>query len=178
MTSVRNRRARAGQICIGMVATLCLATVGCSSGGDGDSAIQNARSVVINEVYPHGADPVSDPDWVELKNPTDGTADLSGFVVRDSKTPFSLPAGTTIPAGGYLVVFCDDSPVGAPADRIHLPFKLGGADSFSLLDAAATPISTATWDAVSAPTGKSYGRLPDGTGLFMALTPTRGARNI
>lgn len=158
-----------------------LFTLGCSSGGadmlDG-GATGSATAVVVNEVYPHGADPLTDPDWVELKNTGTAAVDVSGYRVRDSKTTFALPSGTVIPAGGYVVLYCDDVPDGGASDRIHLPFKLGSADQFNFLDPTGVKIDGVSWDAVTAPSGKTIGRLPDGTGLFIPLTPTRSARNI
>lgn len=163
-----------------LTATL-LFTLGCSSGGadatDG-GATGSPTAVVVNEVYPHGGDPLTDPDWVELKNTGSAATDVSGYRVRDSKTTVAIPAGTIIPAGGYLVLYCDDIPDGGAADRIHLPFKLGSADQINFLDPTGVKIDGTSWNALTAPTGKSYGRLPDGTGLFIALTPTRAGRNI
>ncbi|MFO0621212.1 MAG: lamin tail domain-containing protein [Polyangia bacterium] len=161
-----------------------LFTVGCSEGdastldaGSEDLSV-SAQSVVINELYPHGTDTLTDPDWVELKNLGQSAVNLSGYRVRDDKTFFTLPAQATIPAGGYLILYCDDAPDGGASDRVHLPFKLGSQDEFYLLDPSGATISSASWNAVTAPSEKSYGRLPDGTGLFIALTPTRSARNI
>lgn len=158
-----------------------LFTLGCSSGGadmlDG-GATGSATAVVVNEVYPHGSDPLTDPDWVELKNTGSAAVDVSGYRVRDSETTFALPTGTVIPPLGYLVLYCDDIPDGGASDRIHVPFKLGSADQVQFLDPTSVKIDGASWDATTAPSGKSFGRLPDGTGLFIALTKTLGARNI
>lgn len=142
---------------------------------DQSAAVQG--SVVVNEIFPHGADERTDPDWVELKNTGGTPIALSGYRVRDDKTPSVLPSGTTIPAGGYLLIYCDDAPDGGATDRIHVPFKLGAKDEFYLLDAAGNRVDSIAWDSTTALSGKSYGRLPDGTGQFNALTPTPGARN-
>ena len=134
------------------------------------------KTVVINEVFPHGADVLTDPDWVELKNVSDAAVDLSGYRVRDDKTSFTLPAGTTLDPGKYLVLLCDDQPDGGGAG-LHLPFKLGGSDEFYLQTSDGTKVDGVLWTVDVAPTGKSYGRLPDGTGSFSALNPPRGSRN-
>lgn len=135
-----------------------------------------AKTVVINEVYPHGVDPLTDPDWAELKNVSDATVDLSGYRVRDDKTSFTLPAGTRLAPGEYLIILCDDTPDGGGAG-LHAPFKLGGGDEFYLLQSDGSRVDSVLWTADQVPTGKSYGRLPDGSGSFSALNPTRGARN-
>jgi hypothetical protein len=169
------------------LAWLTLGIAGCSgsfspdssdAGAPADAAAVIAKSAVINEVFPHGANALTDPDWVELKNIGAAAIDLSGYRVRDSKTTITLPQGTHIAPGGYLVIYCDDVPDGGASDRLHAPFKLGGQDEIYLLDPVGNRIDSVVWDSVAAPSGRSYGRLPDGTGLFLSLTPTRNARNI
>lgn len=76
-----------------------------------------AGEVVINEINynaPASADPA---DWVELHNSGGTPLDLSGWVFRDGDDAhrFALPAGTVLPAGGYLVL-CEDR---AGFGRIH-----------------------------------------------------------
>ncbi len=166
-----------------VISFLCAA--GCSDGktdsvdaGQDLAAVITTAQVVINEVFPHGADELTDPDWAELKNTGTTTVDLSGYRVRDDKTSATLPAGTTIAAGAYLVIYTDDVPDGSATDRLHVPFKLGGTDEFYLLSADGNKVDGVTWDATAVPQGKSYGRLPDGTGKFNAITPSRGARNL
>jgi hypothetical protein len=134
--------------------------------------------VVVNEVYSSGNDALSDPDWVELKTVGTAPIDLSAYRVRDEKTTAPLPSGTVIEPGKYLLIYCDDLPDGGASDRIHVPFKLGAQDAFSLLAGDGTTIDGVTWDTTMSSAGKSYGRLPDGTGQFLLLTPTQGVRNL
>jgi hypothetical protein len=59
-------------------------------------------SVVINEVLSASEPP--EVDFIELFNGTEAAADIGGwFLTDDATTPrkFRIPAGTTIPAGGY-----------------------------------------------------------------------------
>ncbi|MFO0573371.1 MAG: lamin tail domain-containing protein [Polyangia bacterium] len=171
----------------GVLAALLLAAAaasGCSSsdeksadGGADQGAASAAGSVVLNEVSPHGTDALADPDWAEIKNTGSTPIDLSGYKLRDEKSTAILPPGTILGPGQYLIVYCDDVPDGGATDRLHVPFKLGGQDELHLLRPDGTPVDAVLWDAVSAPAGKSYGRLPDGTGAFIALNPTRGTRN-
>jgi hypothetical protein len=65
------------------------------------------------------------PDLIELHNPGASAFDLSGMSISDNPNQpqkFVFPAGTTIPAGGYLVLYADgaDSSPG----EIHLGFSL------------------------------------------------------
>jgi hypothetical protein len=153
----------------------------CSSGGSGGGAGAAASAVVVNELLPHGGT-TDDPDWAELKNLSDSSIDLSGYAVRDKELGhlFTLPRGTSIPAGGYLVIYCDDQPDGGAADVLHAPWKLSAStgDEFHLLDPRGTELDQATFGAGVVPGGRSWGRLPDGTGAFLATTPSRGASNL
>ncbi len=70
------------------------------------TALRSCRYIVINEweANPTGSD--TNKEWVELFNPTPETADIGGWKLVDSyygKT-VSIPAGTTIAAGGYYVL--------------------------------------------------------------------------
>ena len=163
-----------------MVIGVMVLASACSSGsnGGGTSAV---GAVVVNELLPNPAG-AADPDWAELKNISDASIDLSGYAVRDNDVGhlFTLPRGTSIPAGGYLVIYCDDQPDGGAADVIHVPWKLSASagDEFHLFDARGTEIDKATFGASVVPGGRSWGRLPDGTGAFIPTTPTMGARNL
>lgn len=172
------------------VSRLCaLALVGLAGcaeqGGAADGGAEEAAdlkvatgAVVVNEIFPHGSDEVTDPDWAELKNIGQSALDLSGYQVRDDKTKATIPDGTSLGPGQYLVIYCDDVPDGGASGRMHVPFKLGGQDEFYLLDPSGNRVDGVSWDGATAPAGKSYGRLPDGTGQFTALTPTPAGRNL
>ncbi|TFD87369.1 hypothetical protein E3T61_15215 [Cryobacterium lactosi] len=121
--------------------------------------------VRLNEVESSGGTP---GDWVELRNNGAGTADVSGFVLKDNDDSHAVmvPAGSAISAGGYLVVDVD----------VAGGFGLGGADSARLFAAdGSTLLDSHSWTAHAA---TSYGRCPDGTGDFAATTAsTRGTAN-
>ncbi len=71
------------------------------------------------------------PDWVELYNASDFEADISGWWITDDNGDIfkhRFAEGTTIPAGGYVVVFCDGDTDEGP---LHTNFQLaakGGED--------------------------------------------------
>ena len=51
----------------------------------------------------------STEDWIEIYNPTGAAVDISGFFISDkSGNPlkWTVPAGVSVPAGGYQMVFC------------------------------------------------------------------------
>lgn len=107
--------------------------------------------VVVNEVESNGGVP---GDWIELYNRGTSVVNLSGFVVKDnddSRTT-TLPAGTTIAAGGFLVI-----------EEAQLGFGLGAADAARLFEPSGALVDSYTWTAHASTT---YGRCPDGTGPF------------
>src|SRR5690606_24698676 len=94
-----------------------------------------AGAVVLNEVDSQPA------DWVELYNPGDADFDLSGYELRDNSDDHSwrFLAGTTIAAGGFLVV--DEASIGL-VDGLEAAFRdpigIGSADRIRLFDPAGT----------------------------------------
>ncbi len=71
-------------------------------------AEQIAEHVVINEIdiNPTGDDAKSISEWVELYNPTSATVDIGGWQIASTtvaKKTMTLPVGTTIKAGQFLV---------------------------------------------------------------------------
>ena len=62
-------------------------------------------TIVINEINYKSPDHADSGDWIELFNPNAHDTDISGWVFHDeSGRHFSIPAGTVIPAGGFLIL--------------------------------------------------------------------------
>lgn len=125
------------------------------------------RNVLINEFLAHSD--AGQTDFVELYNHGTNVLDLSGCTLSDDPATarFVIPAGTTIPARGY-VVFCQTElgfGLGAAGETIY--FK--NSDGARVLDAV-------KFEAQGL--GISTGRFPDGAAEFYPLqTGTPGARN-
>ncbi|WP_426241424.1 lamin tail domain-containing protein [Nocardioides sp. LHG3406-4] len=120
------------------------------------------NKIKINEVESSG-DAVNG-NWIELTNVTGAAIDVSGAILSDNNNGhiFTIPASTTIPAGGYKAfVVQDAAEVGA--------FGLGDVDSARLFVAGtvdlatATPVDSFSWNTHSP---KTYGRVPNGSGAF------------
>src|SRR6185436_21141464 len=112
---------------------------------------------------------------IELFNPGGSAADLSGMRLTDdiaNPNKFILPAGTSIPAGGYLVLYADN-PNGTPG--IHLGFALNqdGETLYLLEPAANGPRVVDSVQFGQQLPNLSVGRLPNGT--WGLTTPTFGA---
>lgn len=123
-----------------------------------------APLVRINEVESQGGTP---GDWVELFNPNAQPVDVSGWVFRDNvdANGYTIPAGTVIPAGGFLVL-----------DEAQFGFGIGAPDAARLFRPNGTTlVDSHTW-ADHAPT--TFGRCPDGSGGFVVTSaPTKGSAN-
>ncbi|AMW06438.1 hypothetical protein GEMMAAP_00560 [Gemmatimonas phototrophica] len=133
--------------------------------GAANSCVVATTTVKINEVESNGGTP---GDWVELINIGATAVDLSGYVFRDnddSRVPYTLPAGTIIAAGGYLVL-----------DEAQFGFGLGAGDAARLFaPGGGTLVDSYTWTAHAATT---YGRCPNGTGAFVTSpASTKGTPN-
>lgn len=136
---------------------------------DAPAATKGARNacgnpVRINEVESDGGSP---DDWVELVNPTTVALDVSGIVVKDDDDAhaYAIPAGTSIAAGGYLVI-----------ERAQLGFGLGGGDAVRVFDGDLLVDETSWGEGHAAVT---WGRCPDLTGAFaVTAESTKGAANV
>ncbi len=137
----------------------------------------------INEFLADNRTVLQDPsgewdDWLELVNTSAVPVVLDGMHLTDdlqNPTRFTFPAGTTIPANGVLLVWCDEDGAQGP---LHANFKLSAngetvalfaADGVTLLDSLGF-----------GPQGADVatGRLLDGGPVWVTLpAPTPGARN-
>jgi len=101
---------------------------GGSPGTDDAGLGSEPGDVVINEVLAHSHDEAA--DWIELHNTTDRSIAIGGWFLSDSnrddpnRMKFEIPAGTLLPAHGY-VVFSEALDFGNPeASGCHIPFAL------------------------------------------------------
>lgn len=175
--------------------------------------IEEADTVVLNEFLPHpdgeqygfdfGEDHSDMPqgEWVELYNLTSNPVDLSDWYVQDASGGVgntqitnlnTVPATTTIPANGFLVIYMNKPVWNNTGDVVKL---FDGSDT--LIDSYAyssdydycflrptpggsnTEIPSGGDDCGNqVPGNKSYARIPDGTGAFVDPIPTPGNVNI
>jgi hypothetical protein len=138
----------------------------------GDVGVTGSRAITvtaipairINEVQPRGD---SRDGWIELVNLMASAADISGWMLfgRDFLgRQFTFPPGTTIPAGGYLVV-----------EETSLPFAVGAVDTANLFSRFAVHVDGTDWVALPP---AIHARCPDGTAAFTSgAAPTKGRAN-
>lgn len=121
-------------------------------------------------------------DWIEIYNPGTKDIDIGGMYITDDLTdltiwqiPATHPDSTTIPAGGYLVLWADKEP---EQGILHVNVKLGSSGEQIALTApnGTAVIDSLTYEAQT--TDISYGRQPDGSNTWGTFTtPTPGASN-
>lgn len=122
-------------------------------------------TVQVNEVESN--DPNKRPDWTELHNFGDEPVDLSGYQIVDNDpkhTPWVIPQGTIIDAGGFLVF----------EEKTHFDFGLGKDDSVRLLDPSGALIDELSWTGHA---NGTYGIDPR-TGEIVDMAPTPGEPNV
>ena len=171
--------------------TTCAATPGaanvntappCSGGGPrtppalfiNEFMAQNNSGNIVDEVGER-------EDWIEIYNDESTAVDMSGLYLTDnllSPTKWAFPAGTTIPAKGFLLVWCDEDVTDGP---LHAMFKLGaGGEEIGLFDNDLNnnqPIHTFAFGAQTA--NVTQGLLPDGVGSIVTLSNvTPGYSNV
>jgi hypothetical protein len=144
--------------------------------------------LVLNELMASNGSTLADPqgqydDWIEIYNGSRSPFDAGGLYLSDDpgnpqrwRIPTNAPALTTVPAGGFLLIWAD----GQTTDSgLHANFGLDAdGDALYLYDADGVTLI----DGVEF--GKqisdvSLGRYPDATGDWRFLTiPTPGMSNL
>lgn len=137
--------------------------------------------VTINEIMASNSVTITDPngeydDWLELYNNADTEIDLTGWHLTDNAndlTKWTFANGTVIPAGGYLIVWCDEN--GSQGD-LHANFKLSSeGETLYLVHPDLNIAEEVIFGAQQADMG--FARVPNGTGDFVIQTPTFAANN-
>ena len=149
-----------------------------------------SQNLKINELVARNTNGIvdeagEDDDWIEIYNPGSTAVNLAGLYISDTnatasfyRIPGSNAAKTTVPAGGYLILWADASPAQGPN---HLNFKLGsngeGVFLGQLNGGSITIIDQVLYPKLEKDV--SYGRFPNGTGNFKLLSdPSPGSSNI
>ncbi len=133
--------------------------------------------VILNEVAADNPSAVPNngtfPDWVELRNTTASPVNIAGWSLSDDgdARKYVFPGGTTIPANGYLVVWCDAATNTTPG--LHTDFGLDREDdSLFLYNALTQRVDAVTFGMQVA--NLTIGRINDSWTL---TSPTPSAAN-
>ncbi len=143
----------------------------------------------INEIMAGNTNGIVDEfgnhdDWIEIYNAGMKDVDLGGLFMTDSlgkpakwKIPATQPEVTTVPAGGFIVLWADNEP---DEGVLHLGFKLDKsgeqAGLFKQIGEDMVVIDSVSFPALSSDI--SLARYPDGTGPWsVAALSTPGYEN-
>ena len=104
---------------------------------------------IISEFVANNGDSLLDgegdnPDWVEIFNAGDATAQLRDFYLSDNADDpdkWRFPIGTTLDAGEYLVVFASGLNEPDSSGNLHTNFKLGSNGEYISLSSADQTVS-------------------------------------
>ena len=138
--------------------------------------VSAANSVYVNEYFKHN-------DWVELYNTTNNPINVEGMYLSDNLekpkkyqiTKGETQAETTIPAHGYLVIWCDKL---NPVSQVHADFKLDADGGDVILTAADESWCDQITYALHQG-DQTVGRYPDGNAdVFVMNIPTIAKPNI
>ena len=117
-------------------------------------------------------------DWVELKNCSDETLELSDYYLSDKwdeRTLWRRPAGSLAP-GETVLVICSGEARAAEAGGLYAPFKLDAADEELFLSTGDETLCDHVY-LHDIPTDGSMGRLTGSSGWFYYAEPSPGKEN-
>jgi spore coat protein CotH len=147
-----------------------------------DAAVPIAPPPVVINEFMADNDTLTAPvglkaDWVELHNTTASAVSLAGMYLSDNRNnpaKWQFPAGTTIPANGYLVVWAYDTTF---AGALHASWALSGSGEHIRLSNADLSVADSLTFGQQAES-RTMARFPNGTGAFQSTClPTLGAAN-
>ncbi len=168
--------------------TFLLLACGEAATQPGDTAAPpTPPSLVLNEFMAKNMTVVADAageydDWVELHAPGDADVPLAGLYLSDDPEDpkkFALDPVAVVPAGGFVVVWCDDDEETQGPD--HAGFKLsgdGGSLSLHLAGDGYDPVAVDLLTYEAQADDVSMARSPDGSATWVSdPTPTPGETN-
>lgn len=133
-------------------------------------AASKCDGVIVSELMPNPADPLSDStdEWIELKNTTDADVDISACKIKDAKgtvREFTIPEQTVISANGFTIFYSRDTKISLNNDT----------DGVTLLSPEGDTLYQ-TPDYKNAPAGESF--VLNGTAWEWTTDPTPGFEKV
>ncbi len=143
--------------------------------------------IVLNEIMAKNASTLTDEDgdfsdWIELHNTGNEEVDIGGYHLTDDAEEldsWQFPAGTVLPADGYIIVFASDKNRDLAGGEQHTNFKLNnGGEYLALVDAdGQTIVSEFEPNYPAIGEDVSFGREENSDILGRLFTATPGAAN-
>ena len=126
--------------------------------------------------------------WIELHNAGDTPVPLDGYFLADhftgDLTPWPFPAGASIGAGEFKLIWADGEPAQGTATELHTSFRLpadGSTGSVALIRLVRGRPQVVDYLAYAGlPPGLSFGSVPDAQPFYRLVLqlPTPGAPNL
>ncbi|MFN0031449.1 MAG: lamin tail domain-containing protein [Flavobacteriales bacterium] len=136
---------------------------------DNNAEIQNTDLLFVNEVQASQTNYYDDLEgefdaWFEIFNPNNHQVNLANYTITVSgnaawTVPNNNPYRTVIPAGGFMLIWCDNDVVD---DTNHAPITLN-TTSGSITIAGPDESVVETYNYTSVPVNQSHGRQNDGS---------------
>ena len=138
---------------------------------DGGYSVHISEVMTDNKTCPNGEGVLC--DWIEIENTSSEDFSIGGYYLSDEtgKGKYCFPAGTVVPARGYLVVWCSPDEEG---DYAPFALRRAGGETVCLMNENRTVLDSAVTAACRS--GQSLVRGGDGA-LVPADTPTPGFPN-
>ncbi len=117
------------------------------------------------------------PSWLELRNPSASSVDLSGWRLRDPRNPgssWTIPGGVILSADAHLAIWADSAQAGSTTAAPNLNSPIALVDGVELVNPAGQIVDRIVWGAQLA--DLSTGRIGGG-GWALLISPTRGTAN-
>ena len=146
----------------------------------------SAEGLLINELMSNNQSCCADrygqfDDWIEIHNAGGRAANIGGMFITDDladpgafRFPADDPKATTIPAGGYLLLWADED---HDQPGFHLNFGLSSnGEQVGLFASDGTTLVDSVSFGPLRP-DVSYARVPDGKAWFLVDEPSPGRKN-
>ena len=140
-----------------------------------------AGDIVINEILTSNSFIQMDEegefdDWIELYNNTSSDVDVSGYYLSDdvdNTLKWSFPNETIIDGNSYLIVWADKDTM---QTGLHANFKLSSSgETLFLSDESGNLVDELIFS--NQMPDVSFGRYPNGTGVFTSMPSTYNSEN-
>ncbi len=136
-----------------------------------------SAAIVINELMANNDSTIMDPygyftDWVELHNTGSSSVSLYNYKITDDNNEWIFPS-VSIPAGGYLLVWCNGNDDQA---TMSTDFKLSAdGETVSILNQGDVLLDHVTYPPLD--DDEAYGRNSNGSGSFEILAGATPGEN-
>lgn len=176
-----------GSVTVSPATTTTYTLTATNAGGSSTKSITvyigvTPQAAVINEFVadPDGAyldEDGASSDWIEIYNPNPYAIDLQGYRLKDSISEWTFPAGSSIEAQGFRVVFASGKNRTNPAANLHTNFALSSGGEYLALLKPDGSVATEFAPAYPSQRKGVSGGLAAGGGNVYYPTPTPGAAN-